>query len=161
MRRQIELASQRRYAELLSEFGGSFRRPWYNWLLRARLVLCGARLADEMNAPDEFTAYLRAGLAEGLVPPVWLSRITARTLVIGGTHDQFFGQRMRETANAIEGARIRLFPGETHMAPLERAAAFRREIATFLAASGRYKPDAGLAVARCTISTEQEKTADV
>ena len=90
VRRQIELASQRRYAELLSEFGGSFRRSWYNWLLRARLVLRGARLADEMNAPDKIAAYLRAGLAEGLVTPFWLSRITARTLVIGGTHDPFF-----------------------------------------------------------------------
>lgn len=137
VRRQIELASQRRYAELLSEFAGAFRRPWYKWFLKLRLLTQRTSLAGEMNAPDEITAYLRAGLAaKGPDISPWLKNITARTLVIGGERDQFFGQGMAETADAIRGARLHLLPNETHMAPVERPAEFRREIAAFLGGSG-------------------------
>ncbi|AZQ67629.1 alpha/beta hydrolase [Silicimonas algicola] len=137
LQRQIQLAGQGRYAELLSDFGGTFRRPWYNWVLRARLRLRHARLAEEMNAPDEILAYLEAAEgAEETDAHASLSRITARALVIGGARDQVFGQRLADTASAIPHARLHLLPDETHMAPVERAADFRREMTAFLADSG-------------------------
>lgn len=154
VRRQIDLASQRRYAELLSEFGGAFRRPWYNWLLRTRLLARRTSLAARMNPPDEIVAYLQAGLAaEGPDTSAWLKRITARTLVIGGARDQFFERRMAETADAIGGVQLHLLPNETHMAPVERAAEFRREIAAFLAGSAN--PMAGAADASRATSARQ------
>jgi pimeloyl-ACP methyl ester carboxylesterase len=136
VRRQMDLAKERRYTELLSSFGSTFRRPWYNWLLRARLRLRRAKYLRDMNSPDEILFYLDAGYRAN-EPDVYrsLSQITARTLVIGGEQDQFFGQRLSDTANAIRFARLHLLPNETHMAPIECSKDFRYEIAAFLAES--------------------------
>lgn len=133
--RQVALASERRYPELLREFGGVFRRPWLNGLLRLRLSLRRRGLAEEMNDPELIGAYLRAGLeANGREGTAWLGQVRARTLVIGGEQDQFFGEgRMEETARAVPDGRLHLLPGETHMAPVERAVVFRQVITEFLA----------------------------
>jgi pimeloyl-ACP methyl ester carboxylesterase len=138
VRKQICLASEGRYPELVREFAGVFRRPWFNWLLNLRLTLRRQGLADEMNDPDVICAYLQAGLeANGHEGTTWLERVQARTLVIGGGRDQFFGDgRMEETAAAIPGACLIRLPGETHMAPIERAAAVRRALGEFLSRSG-------------------------
>ncbi len=138
VRTQIDLTSQGRYPELLQEFGGVFRRPWFNGLLRLRLSLQHRDLAREMNNPNLICAYLRAGLeADGRDGTAWLERVRARTLLIGGTRDQFFGEgRMEETVAAIPDARLTLLPKETHMAPVERAAVVQRALGEFLDEAG-------------------------
>jgi pimeloyl-ACP methyl ester carboxylesterase len=138
VRRQIDHASRGRYPELLQEFGGVFRRPWFNWLLRLRLTLKRRSLAEEMNDPDVICAYLRAGLeASSRDDVAWLRQVRARTLIIGGERDQYFGDsRMEETARALPDAQLHLLPGETHMAPVERATDVQRAIAAFLARLG-------------------------
>lgn len=134
VRRQINLAEAERWPELLAEFGGVFRRPWFNWLLGLRLTMRWRDLAAEMNDPARIVAFLRAGLAgyaeEG---PDWLGRVTAPALIMGGERDQFFGEgRMQEAAAALPEGRLVLLPQETHMAPVERAWIFRQEITAFL-----------------------------
>ena len=62
-----------------------------------------------------------------------LGRITARTLVVGGTADQFFGDGMQQrTAALVPNATLALFPSETHMVPIERPSAVAATLRAFL-----------------------------
>src|SRR4051812_24339019 len=63
-------------------------------------------------------------------------RIRVPTLVIGGTADQFFGPAVfEETASLIPQATVKLFEGETHMVPIERAGGVDEAISTPLSSA--------------------------
>lgn len=86
-----------------------------------------------MNEPEVIVRGLRAVLDAGLDDVAPLRRVTARCLVIGGEADQLFGDgQMATTAAHLQDARLHPFPGETHMAPVERARDVARELRAFL-----------------------------
>lgn len=63
----------------------------------------------------------------------YLGKIRVKTLVIGGTEDQFFGvEEFTATAEGIKGAALRLFTGETHMLPVERTKDVARAVKEFV-----------------------------
>lgn len=131
--RQIACAQACDFAALVGDFAAVFKRPWLNWLLRMRLRSRRHKLAVEMNDPAIITRGLRAVLGSAQPDTRWLGAVSARTLVIGGTADQFFGAgRMDETAAAIKGAELRLFAGETHMVAVERSRDVAAAISDFL-----------------------------
>jgi pimeloyl-ACP methyl ester carboxylesterase len=133
LERQIDCASRGDLAALVEGFVAVFRRPWLNWLLRLRLRTRRARLGDAMNDPAIIIRGLRAILDKRLADTTRLGRVTARTLVIGGSQDQFFGDGMLErTAAAVPKSSLVLFPGETHMVPIERARAVAANLRAFL-----------------------------
>jgi pimeloyl-ACP methyl ester carboxylesterase len=133
LERQIDCASRGDLAALVEGFVAVFRRPWLNWLLRLRLRAGRARLGDTMNHPPIIIRGLSAILDKRLADTTRLARVTARTLVIGGSQDQFFGDGMLErTAAAVPNASLVLFPGETHMVPVERARAVAAKLRAFL-----------------------------
>ena len=131
MRRQVDCAERGDLAALGEDFVGLFRRPWLNWLLRLRLRTRRGRLAEGMNDP----AVIALGLRSVLDAPIderRLSRITARTLIVAGTHDQIFGGESERTAALVPNASLALFPGETHMVPVERRKAVAAHVKAFL-----------------------------
>ena len=133
--RQIAFAEARRFDALMGDFAAVFRRPWWNALLRARLRLGRRSLAARLNDPEVIVRGLRAVLDAAPPDPAWLGRVRARTLVVGGSRDQFFGDgRMEETAARIENATLRILDGETHMAPVERARDVAAVVSGFLTA---------------------------
>jgi pimeloyl-ACP methyl ester carboxylesterase len=133
LERQIDCASRGDLAALVEDFTAVFRRPWLNWLLRLRLRTRRARLGETLNDPPIIVRGLRAILDARLADTKRLAGITARTLLIGGSHDQFFGDGMLErTAAALPNASLVLFPGETHMVAIERAAAVAAKLRAFL-----------------------------
>lgn len=130
VRRQIAFARSRNFSGFLADFGAVFRRPWLNALVWLRINLGRRSLAEGMNDADTIASYLSAILEAG-TPPT--EQIQAPTLVIGGSHDQFFGEgMMEETARSITDARLELLHGETHMAPVERANDMTIAIGNFL-----------------------------
>lgn len=130
--RQIECAWQGDFEGFLNEFGLVFRRPWLNWLLRLRQER--NRLHKTMNDPAAIVRSLHAVAGEDFGKnPSWLQRIQARTLIIGGTHDPFFDvNAMKETAHLIPWTQLKLFDGETHMLPIERARDVAKVVKAFL-----------------------------
>lgn len=133
LERQIDCASRGDLAAMVSGFVAVFRRPWFNWLVRLRLWARRGRLAEMMNDPSIILGGLRAILDPRLADTTRLARVTARTLVMGGSRDQFFGDGMLErTAAAVPDASLVLFPGETHTVAVERARAVARELRAFL-----------------------------
>ena len=119
VRRQINRAASADFAALGEDFVALFRRPWLNWLLRLRLRTRRGRAAAAMNDPEIIVRGLRA-IADAPFEETSLSRITARTLIVCGTHDQMFGRVPERTAALVPGATLVQFPGETHMVPIER-----------------------------------------
>ncbi len=132
--RQIEYAWQGDFEGFLDEFGLVFRRPWLNWLLRLRLKQERKRLHETMNDSAIIVRGLNAVAGEDFgEDPSWLRTIRARTLIVGATRDPFFdAEAMEETARLIAGARLKLFKGETHMLPVERARDVAKVVRAFL-----------------------------
>jgi pimeloyl-ACP methyl ester carboxylesterase len=119
-----------------------FRRPWLNWLVRLRLRTRRGRLAEGMNDPEVVVRGLRAVLDDQLDEDR-LGRITATTLVVAGTRDQLFGDVPGQTAALVPNAELALFPGETHMVPVERrraVAARVRDVLRISRAARRSSP---------------------
>jgi pimeloyl-ACP methyl ester carboxylesterase len=123
--RQIADAERGDFESMTRPFIGLFRRWWLNALMR---IVMRFR-TPSFNDPQTIVRTLRALSA---APPE-LRTIRARTLVIGGTRDQFFDRAaFEETAEAIASARLVLFEKETHMLPVERSRDVARAIAEFL-----------------------------
>lgn len=130
--RQIDYATRGDLVGLAEDFVAVFRRPWLNWLLRLRLHTSRARLPQTMNEPALIVRGLRAVLDDPL-DAEQLARVTAPCLLVGGTRDQFFGDGMQQrTAALLPHATLKLFEGETHMLPIERARHVARIVRTFL-----------------------------
>ncbi len=134
VRRQLEDAARGDFMSMAQPFLSLFRRPWLNVMVKGGVWLRRRTLQQSMNPPEAIARMLRAALREdehhdaGRLRP-----ITARTLVIGGTADQFFDlSAFRETAESIPGAQLAVFDHETHMLPLERPDAVAKRIATFV-----------------------------
>jgi pimeloyl-ACP methyl ester carboxylesterase len=86
-----------------------------------------------LNDPVIVIRGLTAILDARLANTAGLARVRARTLVVGGSCDQFFGDGVFErTAAAVPNAELALFPGETHMVPIERARAVAVKLRAFL-----------------------------
>jgi pimeloyl-ACP methyl ester carboxylesterase len=131
VRQLIMFAEQGDFRSFVDDFAAICRRPWLNCAIRLRLWYARNKLDRTMASPENIVRYMRAMLD---ARPPELSGITARTLVIGGSEDQFFGGGvMQETAAGIPGARIELLQGETHMAPVECARTVAAAIGRFLA----------------------------
>jgi pimeloyl-ACP methyl ester carboxylesterase len=131
--RQMQQLASGDLAGLVCENALLFRRPWFNALARAALWLRGEHVTDGFRAPEDLLAGYRGLFPDDLRLNGELARrISAPTLVIGGSEDQLFGAEVfRETAEMIAGARLALFQRETHMLPLERARAVAAEIRGF------------------------------
>jgi pimeloyl-ACP methyl ester carboxylesterase len=131
---QIEHARRGDYASLVESFAAVSRRRWLNWLLRARLRSQKARLAELMNDTPTIVRGLRALVDAPLADTAALAGITAKTMIVGGSADQFFGEGMMErTAELVPGATLALLPGETHLLPIEKARAVAAKLRAFLA----------------------------
>lgn len=137
--RQIACAWQGDFQGFLNEFGLVFRRPWLNWLIRLRFWQERNKLHEKMSDAATIVRGLNAVAGDNVSQnPSWLQRIRASTLIVGGTRDQFFDvEAMKETARAIPSSHLKLFDGETHMLPVERARDVAKAVAGFLSASDR------------------------
>jgi pimeloyl-ACP methyl ester carboxylesterase len=142
MERQFQALESGDFHALATDNVLLFRRPWYNWLVRLKLWKDRGRLASEFKDPKLIIRSYRSLFAEDFARnPDFARRITAPTLVVGGTSDQFFDTRVfEETAEMIPGARVALFEGEIHMLPIERSGDVAGAVQAFLAASRRAAP---------------------
>lgn len=132
VRRQVDCAERGDLAGLGTDFVGLFRRPLLNWLLRLRLHTRRGRSVEGLNDPQVIARGLRAVL-DSPTDERRLRRITARTLIVAGTRDQIFGAECELTAALVPDASLALFPGETHMLPIERRKAVAAKVREFLA----------------------------
>jgi pimeloyl-ACP methyl ester carboxylesterase len=120
--KMMELAENERYYDLIKEFSILFRRAWLNLLARFILWKNKKRTLKDLNPGPSIRKSLAGTFSTDIYRNIdYLGKIKAKTLVIGGTKDQFFGvEEFSETAERIRGAKLQLFAQETHMLPIER-----------------------------------------
>lgn len=135
LRRQIELVETGDMKGLLKEFTSMFRNRWLNWLVGLRVRIGGNRMLQRFGKPEVIVRYLEAMLRSEL-PGADAVPFHTPTLIIGGSRDQFFAEAIVEAASRNCGIQVSLLDGETHMAPVERATAVKRSIASFLSHDG-------------------------
>lgn len=134
VRQQLSNVLARDYIALMKSVTTIFRRPWRNLLLRTALWLGRNRLAKSMGDSQTIVRYLNALLECSTERPDWLNSIQAKTLVIGGKNDQFFGGgAMERTVARITAATLHLIDGERHMIMVECAPAVASSISDWLA----------------------------
>jgi pimeloyl-ACP methyl ester carboxylesterase len=112
-----------------------FRRRWVNWLVRLKLRKDRSKLASQLHDSQAILRSYERLFSEELDSlRDDAQRVIARTLVIGGTADQFFdADAFAETARLIPHGRLVLVPRETHMLPVENQGAVARAFRSFLA----------------------------
>lgn len=137
MERQFEALSTGDFYTLVKDNALLFRRPWYNWLVRLKLWKDRDRLPSEFKEPGQILRAYRSIFSDDFTRnPGFAKRIMAPTLVVGGTSDQYFDVRVfEETAGMIPNARLKLYPDETHMLPIERSRDVATDLAAFIADS--------------------------
>lgn len=118
----MDLVQNEHYYELIQEFSLLFRRPWLNLLARFMLWKNKGDILRGLKPRAAIINSLAGVFSKDIHENVnYLSEIKTRTLVIGGTQDPFFGvAEFKATAEAIKGAKLRLFEDEAHMLPVER-----------------------------------------
>jgi pimeloyl-ACP methyl ester carboxylesterase len=112
-------------AGLLPPWRGQTPAAAVAWLV-GPAVLGGADLGDMATTIE----------AEDTFDLANLPRITAPTLILGGSDDRFYDRALfEETADLIPGSRLRLFDGRGHVTVMSDRR-FRVELAAFLAPAG-------------------------
>jgi pimeloyl-ACP methyl ester carboxylesterase len=131
IQRQIQLIEAGDLQALLREFATMFKSPVLNWLLALRIRFAGASMSRKLNNPKIIIRYLEAMLKSETTGND-LRTLYAPTLIIAGSRDQFFADAIEEAGASIQDVRLSVFEGETHMVPVERAAAVKQALETFL-----------------------------
>jgi pimeloyl-ACP methyl ester carboxylesterase len=134
MERQFRSLERGDFHVLVKDNALLFRRSWYNGLVRLKLWKDRERLAAEFKDPALILRSYRSIFSAVFARNSdFAKRVTAPTLVVGGTADQYFDRQVfEETARMIPGARVELFEGETHMLPIERSRDVASAVAAFL-----------------------------
>ena len=109
---------------------------------RAFMRVFGRLVLRVPSDPSDFLTTLDADLRHDTA---WqLGGISTPTLVIGGTEDPFFSEDLlRETAEKIPDATLRIYEGVGHGVPKERKRRYEEDTLEFLA--GRFGGPSGLA----------------
>ena len=131
IQRQIQLIKAGDLQALLREFTAMFKSPVLNCLLALRIRFAGASMSRKLSNPKIIVRYLEAMLKSETIG-IDLRTLCAPTLIIAGSRDQFFADAIEEAGAGIQDVRLSVFEGETHMVPVERAAAVKQVLETFL-----------------------------
>ncbi|WP_137157350.1 alpha/beta hydrolase [Rhizobium sp. FKL33] len=131
IQKQIDLITAGEMSLLLREFTAMFRSRWLNTLMDLRVRLSADGMLRRLGKPDVILHHLRAML-ECEAPGACQVRKETPTLMIGGSRDQFFAAAMMEASARFPHIEASIFPGETHMVPIERTREVRQVTAAFL-----------------------------
>jgi pimeloyl-ACP methyl ester carboxylesterase len=100
-------------------------------LARAFMKVFGRFVLKVPSDPQDFFTTLEADLGHDTTGR--LSEISAPTLVIGGSEDPFYSEDLlRETAEKIPDATLRLYEGVGHGVPKERKRRYEEDVLAFL-----------------------------
>jgi pimeloyl-ACP methyl ester carboxylesterase len=100
-------------------------------LARAFIKVFGRFVLKAPSVPQDFLTTLEADLGHDTTGR--LSEISTPTLVIGGNEDPFFSEDLlRETAEKVPGAALRVYEGVGHGVPKERKRRYEEDALAFL-----------------------------
>ena len=130
--RWLALAREGRWQELRADMASvAVSSEMNKRLARAFMRVFGGLVFRIPSDPSDFLTTLEADLAHDTAGR--LGEISAPSLVIGGTEDPFFSEdTIRETAEKIPDATLRLYEGVGHGVPKERKRRYEQDALAFL-----------------------------
>ncbi|MBP2641135.1 MAG: uncharacterized protein H6Q66_2086 [Firmicutes bacterium] len=133
----LDLANNEHFYDLIKEYRLLFRRPSFNWLAKFMIWKDKANILKKLKPSPAIQCSLAEIFSEDVYKNInYLREIRAKTLIIGGTRDQFFGvDEFKITAEKIPRAKLWLFENETHMLPIERKSDVSKIVKEFIAGS--------------------------
>jgi pimeloyl-ACP methyl ester carboxylesterase len=133
-RRWQELAREGRWRELRADMASvTVSGETNKRLARAFIKVFGRFVLKVPSDLQDFLTTLEADLGHDTTGR--LSEISAPTLVIGGNEDPFFSEDLlRETAEKVPGATLRIYEGVGHGVPKERKRRYEQDALAFLTA---------------------------
>jgi pimeloyl-ACP methyl ester carboxylesterase len=100
-------------------------------LARAFMAVFGRFVLETPSDASDFLTTLEADLGHDTTD--WLPELSMPTLVIGGTEDPFFSESLlRETAEKIPDAELRVYEGVGHGVPKEKKRRYEDDTLAFL-----------------------------
>jgi pimeloyl-ACP methyl ester carboxylesterase len=129
------LARENRWQELHSDMAASTVTGETNKrLARAFMKVFGRFVLGTPEDPSDFLTTLEADLGHDTTDR--LPEISAPTLVVGGGEDPFYSESiLRETAEGIPDATLRVYQGVGHGVPKERKQQYESDVLAFLEGS--------------------------
>jgi pimeloyl-ACP methyl ester carboxylesterase len=126
------LARERRWRELRADMASVTVSDETNKrLARAFMKVFGRLVLKVPSDPQDFLTTLEADLGHDTSGR--LGEISAPSLIIGGSEDPFFSEDLlRETAEKIPDATLRLYEGVGHGVPKERKRRYEQDALAFL-----------------------------
>jgi pimeloyl-ACP methyl ester carboxylesterase len=126
------LTREGRWRELRSDMAASTVTGETNKrLARAFMKVFGRIVLGAPDDPSDFLTTLEADLGHDTTDR--LPGISAPTLVVGGSEDPFYSESLlRETAEGIPDATLRVYEGVGHGAPKERKRRYENDVLAFL-----------------------------
>lgn len=134
--RMLELAKSGHFFDLIKEYTLLFHRPWLNLLAGFMLWKNKDNIVRGLKPGAAIMNSLTGIFSKEIYKNIdYLRDIRAKTMVIGGTRDQFFSvAEFKVTAETL-GAELRLFDNETHMLPVERKGDVAKIVKEFIIGS--------------------------
>jgi pimeloyl-ACP methyl ester carboxylesterase len=132
--RWLALARGGRWQELRAEMASvNVSSEANKRLARAFMKIFGGLVIGIASDPKDFLTTLEADLAHDSAGR--LGEVSAPSLVIGGTEDPFYSEELlRETAEKVPEATLRLYEGVGHGVPKERKRRYEEDAIAFLKA---------------------------
>ena len=126
------LARERRWRELRADMASvTVSGETNKRLARAFMKVFGRLVLKVPSDPQDFLTTLEADLGHDTSGR--LGEISAPSLIIGGSEDPFFSEDLlRETAEKIPDATLRLYEGVGHGVPKERKRRYEQDALAFL-----------------------------
>ena len=148
------LTRENRWQELRSDMAASTVTGETNKrLARAFMKVFGRIVLGAPSDPSDFLTTLEADLGHDTTGR--LAEISAPTLILGGSEDPYFSEDLlRETAEGIPDATLRVYEGVGHGVPKERKRRYENDVLAFL--EGRLEGSSGEAY-----QTESRRTKEM
>ena len=137
------LARERRWRELRADMASvTVSGEMNKRLARAFVRVFGRLVLRVPSDPQDFLTTLGADLGHDTTGR--LGEISAPTLLVGGNEDPFFSEDLlRETAEKVPGAALRVYEGVGHGVPKERKRRYEEDALAFLKAHHGGSPGQG------------------
>ena len=141
--RWLTLAREGRWQELRADMASvAVSGETNKRLARAFVRVFGRLVLRVPSDPQDFLTTLGADLGHDTTGR--LGEISAPTLLVGGNEDPFFSEDLlRETAEKVPGAALRVYEGVGHGVPKERKRRYEEDALAFLKANHGGSPGQG------------------
>jgi pimeloyl-ACP methyl ester carboxylesterase len=133
IKKSIELSKENKFLEVQKMAEGMCKRAFFNFMMKMMFKTQQKKILANWNPASTLIIGYSDVLRTYNTLKNYLPKIKAPALIFGADKDQFFdADKYEETAKLIPNAKLKMFPGETHMILIEKNKEIKKTIGEFL-----------------------------